>query len=234
MSYVGSVYLIQLFVNFISHLSTEAESRAHITHSSSLLLLQHTQYILHMPQHWWNSSQHYTANTTQYKSYFLNAKNLWDASERGNIPTQPQHLGLKHKVMAQVWQEWGVSAGLGTPNTLQQCRRIFYKIKRAEDSAWEALWFLRVWGCTIFNCITQRFVPTKHPTGLSYPCPLFPTSHFTQCIYFYLWNIPPCPPWQGLAWLHPAQVLLSQLQSKQNCCEPFIKRLRGKPRLEQP
>lgn len=113
MSYVGSVCLIQLFVSFISHLSTEAESRAHITHSSSLLLLQHTQYILHMPQHWWKSSQYYTASTKQYKSYFLNAKNLWDAAQRGNVPTQLQHMGLTNKVIAWVWQEGGQGAQLG-------------------------------------------------------------------------------------------------------------------------
>lgn len=113
MSYVGSVYLIQLFVSFISHLSTEAESRAHITHSSSLLLLQHAQYVLHMPQHWWNSSQYYTASTTEYESYFLNAKNLWGASQRGNVLTQPQHLGLTNQVMANVWQEGGQGSQLG-------------------------------------------------------------------------------------------------------------------------
>lgn len=180
MSYVGSVYLIQLFVNFISHLSTEAESRAHITHSSSLLLLQHTQYILHMPQHWWNSSQHYTANTTQYKSYFLNAKNLWDASERGNIPTQPQHLGLKHKVMAQVWQEWGVSAGLGTPNTLQQCRRIFYKCGKGQktqlerpygSSGYEDVQYLIVLHKGLYQQSTPQDSVTPVPSSLPHTSP---------------------------------------------------------------
>lgn len=113
--------------------------------------------------------------------------------------------------------------------------------KSAEDSAPEALWPLRVQGfnCnlqgTVFNCTTQRFVLTKDPTGLSYFCPrpLFPTSYFTLCIYFYLWNVPPCPPWPDVAWLHSAQVLLSQLQSKQNCLGPWTKKTSWKTKVRK-
>lgn len=39
-------------------------------------------------------------------------KTLWDASQRANVPTQPQHLGLKNEVIAQAWQEGGQGSQL--------------------------------------------------------------------------------------------------------------------------
>lgn len=169
MSYVGSVCLIQLFVSFISHLSTEAESRAHITHSSSLLLLQHTQYILHMPQHWWNSSQYYTASTKQDESYFLNAKNLGDAAQRGNVPTQPQHVGLTQEVMAGGWA--GVSAGLGTPRTLcSNAGEYFINVEKSRRLSSRGPVVPQ--GTRMYNTyLYYENVLTEHPTGLSHPCP---------------------------------------------------------------
>lgn len=113
-----------------------------------------------------------------------------------------------------------------TQHSMQQYMRIFYKCGKEQKTQLKRPCGSS--GCTIFNCATQRFVLTRHPTGL------FPTSHFTLCIYFYLWNVSPCPPWQGLAWLHPAQGLLSQLQSEQNSRGPLIKKLSGKPMLEKP